>query len=125
MSNKFWIGCDISKSTFWIAVAKVDHPGMDWAKLRHHEFGHSEDGVAAFIAWLEGTRNDLEAAAKTVCPVIGDVLRRLEATEGCALARMSGSGGTCFGLFESEADARATARAMPDGWWAEAAEVLA
>ena len=54
MSNKFWIGCDISKSTFWIAVAEVGHPGMDWPKLRHHEFGHTEDGVAAFVAWLEG-----------------------------------------------------------------------
>lgn len=82
------------------------------------------DGFGGFIAWLSGTRNDLEDAAKTVCPVIGDVLERLAGADGCALSRMSGSGGTCFGLFESEAAARAATRAMPDGWWAEAAPVL-
>lgn len=81
-------------------------------------------GFDGFIAWLEGTRNDLEAAAKAVAPVISEVLDRLGAAEGCALARMSGSGGTCFGLFAREAQARAAAVGMPEGWWAEAAEVL-
>ncbi len=82
------------------------------------------DGFDGFITWLRGTRNDLERAAKTVAPGIGEVLDRLAATQGCALTRMSGSGGTCFGLFAREGDARAAAAAMPTGWWAEAAPVL-
>ena len=54
MSNKFWIGCDISKSTFWIALAKVDNSGTDWTKLPYHEFEHTAQGMAAFLHWLEG-----------------------------------------------------------------------
>ena len=54
MSKKFWIGCDISKKTFWIAVAEVDDLGMDWMKLSHQEFDHNEKGVAAFLKWLKG-----------------------------------------------------------------------
>ncbi len=53
MSNKFWIGCDIAKRTFWIALAKVGDPAMDWTKLSHKEFEHTEQGVKAFIEWLE------------------------------------------------------------------------
>lgn len=79
---------------------------------------------ASFITWLKTTRNDMERAAKTVSPVIAEVLERLDATRGCAIARMSGSGGTCFGLYQDEDAANAAARAMPDGWWAEAALVL-
>ena len=50
--------------------------------------------------WREG-RNDLEAPAIALVPEIGDVL---DALAGATLARMSGSGATCFGLFDSEAD---------------------
>ena len=54
-------------------------------------------------AGLSGLTNDLEAPAISLAPAIGDVLRAIAATRGCLLARMSGSGATCFGLF---ADAR-------------------
>lgn len=54
MSNKVWIGCDIAKNSFWIAVAKVDDPDMDWVKLPHREFEHSAQGVENFVQWLEG-----------------------------------------------------------------------
>lgn len=53
MSNKFWIGCDISKETFWVAVAKVDEHSMQWMKLPHHEFEHCAKGVTAFLRWLK------------------------------------------------------------------------
>jgi len=61
-------------------------------------------------------RNDLEAPAIGLCPVIADVLAALRATDPW-LARMSGSGATCFALYDSE-DARdaAAARISPD-WW--------
>jgi 4-diphosphocytidyl-2-C-methyl-D-erythritol kinase len=57
------------------------------------------DAVAAMAADLGGLRNDLEPVAIALRPVIGDVLAELAATPGCLLARMSGSGATCFGLY--------------------------
>mgnify|MGYP005989205313 CR=1 FL=1 len=77
-------------------------------------------GAAGLIAFLKEMRNDLEAPARRVEPVINLVLTALGAQPGCGLARMSGSGATCFGLFAREADAHAAARqigrAKPD-WW--------
>ncbi len=61
-------------------------------------------------------RNDLEAPALTICPIIGEVLAALNATNPL-LARMSGSGATCFALYESEADRDAAAATMPRDWW--------
>ncbi|HVW54967.1 MAG TPA: 4-(cytidine 5'-diphospho)-2-C-methyl-D-erythritol kinase [Rhizobiaceae bacterium] len=52
------------------------------------------------FAWLEQTRNDLQSPACGIAPPISDVLRTLE-NLGAAFARMSGSGATCFGLFET------------------------
>ncbi|MGE8125734.1 4-(cytidine 5'-diphospho)-2-C-methyl-D-erythritol kinase [Methylobacterium sp. NPDC080182] len=68
---------------------------------------------------LAGARNDLEAPALTVAPVIGDALAALRA-QGCRLARMSGSGATVFALFaDRRAAVRAAAalRAAHPGWW--------
>ena len=57
--------------------------------------------------------------------VIGDVLAALAAQPGCRLARMSGSGATCFGLFDSPAAAKAAEAALAGrGWWAAAAVLL-
>ncbi|MCJ2178015.1 4-(cytidine 5'-diphospho)-2-C-methyl-D-erythritol kinase [Novosphingobium album (ex Hu et al. 2023)] len=67
---------------------------------------------------LQG-RNDLEAPAVAICPVIADVLAALRET-GPFLARMSGSGATCFALYDSEAGLEAAAdkiaEVQPD-WW--------
>ncbi len=66
--------------------------------------------------------NDLEAAALRLCPTIADVLAALRAMTGCRLARMSGSGATCFGLFGGERDAALAARdiaARHPGWWVQ------
>jgi 4-diphosphocytidyl-2-C-methyl-D-erythritol kinase len=83
----------------------------------------------AFAAWLSmQTRNDLVGPARQVSPVLEDVQAALEAATDCLLARMSGSGGTHFGLFASETAASAAAgrlaKAHPD-WWVAAAAVLA
>jgi 4-diphosphocytidyl-2-C-methyl-D-erythritol kinase len=76
--------------------------------------------AATAIAWLATQRNDLEAPARAIAPAIGAVLTALAATPGCGLARMSGSGATCFGLFPTDTAAAAAARALrsahPD-WW--------
>jgi 4-diphosphocytidyl-2-C-methyl-D-erythritol kinase len=72
------------------------------------------------IAWLNAQGNDLEPAAISLHPVIGDVLATLRALPGCKLARMSGSGATCFGLFSaSDAAARKLQDLHPD-WWVRA-----
>jgi 4-diphosphocytidyl-2-C-methyl-D-erythritol kinase len=57
------------------------------------------------LAWLEQTRNDLQPPACGIAPVISDVLRSIKES-GASLARMSGSGATCFGLFETMDEAQ-------------------
>ena len=80
----------------------------------------SFDTPDALIQWLASMRNDLEAPAAQLCPQITSVLEVLRNEAGCALARMSGSGATCFGLFQTKEQAElATNRlfkAYPD-WW--------
>ncbi|TCZ61300.1 4-(cytidine 5'-diphospho)-2-C-methyl-D-erythritol kinase [Roseicella aquatilis] len=63
------------------------------------------------------TRNDLEPAAIALCPAVAEVLAAIRALPGCLLARMSGSGATCFGLFADAAAAGAAAALLPGGWW--------
>lgn len=78
--------------------------------------------------WLAETRNDLEPAAIALVPAIGTLLRDMRTVDGCALARMSGSGGTVFGLFGSAAQAHQAAhdmRARHPGYWVAAAPVMA
>ncbi|SDG67016.1 4-(cytidine 5'-diphospho)-2-C-methyl-D-erythritol kinase [Roseospirillum parvum] len=80
--------------------------------------------ASALGAALKSRRNDLEAPARQLAPVIGQVLDGLAATAHCRLARMSGSGATCFGLYDSpdtaHAAADALARAHPEWWLAPA-----
>ncbi|MDO8980125.1 MAG: 4-(cytidine 5'-diphospho)-2-C-methyl-D-erythritol kinase [Afipia sp.] len=87
--------------------------------------GWPADG-ASFDAWIEaigsGT-NDLERPALKVESVIGDVLSALRATDGVQLARMSGSGATCFAIFKTIGDAGQAAKAISQahpGWWVHA-----
>ena len=75
---------------------------------------------ADLLAWLRARGNDLEAPARRIAPVIGEVLATLGAQPGCRLARMSGSGATCFGVFDDEQAAARAARAMRQArpsWW--------
>jgi 4-diphosphocytidyl-2-C-methyl-D-erythritol kinase len=74
--------------------------------------------AAAMAADLRGCMNDLQAPAIALAPVIGEVLAALTALPGALLARMSGSGATCFALFATPAGAAAAAAhvARP-GWW--------
>ncbi len=76
--------------------------------------------VNAFAAALRATHNDLEVPARALVPAIDVVLAALYKVEGCLFARMSGSGATCFALFETEAAAHGAAadlaRGQP-GWW--------
>jgi 4-diphosphocytidyl-2-C-methyl-D-erythritol kinase len=80
-------------------------------------------GPAALLAEIASGRNDLEAPAIELEPAIADVLAVLRKLPGCRLARMSGSGPTCFGLFDSSRAASAAARTLRIGypaWWVRA-----
>ncbi len=66
--------------------------------------------------WREG-RNDLEAPARALAPAIGDVVDWLTAQPGADFVRISGSGATCFALFEEEQGRDAAAAACPPSWW--------
>jgi 4-diphosphocytidyl-2-C-methyl-D-erythritol kinase len=69
---------------------------------------------------LVAGRNDMEPAASALAPEIADGVALLAASDGCRLARMSGSGATVFGLFDSPRAAKAAARALGrirPGWW--------
>jgi 4-diphosphocytidyl-2-C-methyl-D-erythritol kinase len=84
-----------------------------------------EDG-ASLEDWVEAlaeNSNDLELPAMRLQPVIGDVLSALNATNGAWLARMSGSGATCFAIYENTAEAqRASQKIQLDHpkWWVHA-----
>lgn len=81
----------------------------------------------ALAAFLKTQRNDLEHPACAMAPEIAKVLTQIGATDGCLLARMSGSGATCFGLYASASAAQSAAdtlRASAPKWWVKAARVL-
>ncbi len=81
---------------------------------------------ARFIAGLAGQRNDLAAPAIRIAPEIALTLAALDALQECRLARMSGSGATVFGLFDTPAAAQEAASRMAvehPGWWVRAATI--
>lgn len=74
------------------------------------------------ISLLSRAGNDLEAPALQVAPILPSVLSRLAALPGCRLARMSGSGATCFALFDDCRQSAAAAKLLSDerpDWWAK------
>lgn len=79
-------------------------------------------GIAEFVAWLADQRNDLQVAAERLEPVVSKVVDAVTES-GALLSRMSGSGATCFGLFETEAAANRAAAALSRAnptWWVRA-----
>lgn len=116
---------------FWVVLA---NPGAEvptgriFAALARHENPPAPPlprltDFAELVAWLRPLRNDLEAAARALCPAVAETLDALAAAP---LTRVSGSGATCFALHADEAAARAQAaeirRARP-GWWVAAGPV--
>ena len=82
--------------------------------------------AVGLIDWLSDQRNDLQAPAIELVPQIAICLETLAATDGCRLARMTGSGATCFALYETFEKARASAESLyhahPD-WWVAGCEL--
>ena len=106
-------------------------PQVFRARLGDFSPGAGAEGVlpaspadaTALATALASTGNDLTAPAIALLPVIAEVLAALEAAPGCLLARMSGSGATCFALFAEDGTAEAAAAAIgteQPGWWSVA-----
>lgn len=109
---------DLAGAPVLLVNPRVPLPtGPVFAAWDGEDRGALPDGPASVIA-REG-RNDLEAPAIGLCPEIGEVLRVLDGTRAF-LSRMSGSGATCFALFEDEAARDAAfseVGARQPGWW--------
>jgi 4-diphosphocytidyl-2-C-methyl-D-erythritol kinase len=91
------------------------NPGVE---LSTREVFRRWDGVdrGPLGDWRKG-RNDLEEAAISLVPEIASVLDWLGAQGGAEFVRMSGSGATCFGLFDSKRARDSAVAAVPEGWW--------
>ena len=91
--------------------------------LRDRSWPKAGASIAEWIGAFEEVGNDLEKPAMRIQPVIGKVLSTLAAAGGARLARMSGSGATCFAIFDNAAEAQvAAAKIQRDhpGWWVHA-----
>jgi 4-diphosphocytidyl-2-C-methyl-D-erythritol kinase len=112
-------GVAVSTPAVFRALAVRDNPPLPALPDRFADLG-------ALVAWLQTTRNDLQAPAMTLAPMVADVLDALGTSAGCRFARMSGSGATCFGLYPDEGSAIAAsagiARIRPD-WWVGAGAI--
>ena len=79
------------------------------------------------IAWLGDQRNDLEAPAMTMVPEVAAVVDAISELPKCHVARMSGSGATCFGLFtdikHADEAANHLQKAHPN-WWVVATKMV-
>ena len=112
-----------------VAVATSDvfsalalQPGDQLARRPHPVIGAGSEThrAGALLALLRRCRNDLEAPAIAIAPVIGEALTLLRRMQTCRLARMSGSGATVFGLYDdcrAAASAARIVRAAHPDWW--------
>lgn len=107
-------GVEVPTGPVFAELERRDNPGMPERLPTWRD-------AAELAAWLAGQRNDLESPARRIAPQLGEVLAALAARPGCLLARMSGSGATCFGLFATPRAAETAAGALArPGWWAVA-----
>jgi 4-diphosphocytidyl-2-C-methyl-D-erythritol kinase len=112
-----------TKDVFAILSAPSVKAGCGSTKTSPFETSGPRPTAATLIQQVARGRNDLEGPAITIAPVIGEVLAVLRELPGCRLARMSGSGATCFGLFETNRLAVAGAKRLLSahpGWWGQA-----
>ncbi len=106
------------------AVYRALHLDNYTAAIDLPAFTSSHD-LVDFLA--RHTRNDMTAAAINIVPAIADVLTDLDRTSGCLLARMSGSGATCFGVFADKETVNTAAlhlQTQHPAWWVMATETI-
>ena len=111
--------CAVATAAVFARLADPDNPGLPALPGRWRDMDHLAE-------YLRGCRNDLAGPGVGIEPAIGEVLAALAGAPRCLLARMSGSGATCFGLFASEAERDAAAEAIAAGhpdWWTLATRI--
>ncbi|WP_114287455.1 4-(cytidine 5'-diphospho)-2-C-methyl-D-erythritol kinase [Candidatus Halocynthiibacter alkanivorans] len=107
-------GVEVPTPAIFAGLARKDNAAMPEVMPRF-------DSPANCAAWLAGQRNDLEPPALILAPVIGEVLRALRSGPA-RLARMSGSGATCFAIYDTVAQAQQAAALLSQrqpGWWVQ------
>lgn len=113
-------GCAVSTPDVFARLARRENPPLP-------PFPAIFSSPAEIARYLLGCRNDLEAPARAVTPVIAEIVDDLAGSPGCLIARMSGSGATCFGLYPDTGAADAAARAIAarrPGWWVTSTTTL-
>ncbi|MFW2587926.1 4-(cytidine 5'-diphospho)-2-C-methyl-D-erythritol kinase [Sagittula sp. SSi028] len=105
----------VSTPAVFRAMTRRDNPPMPAHLPRFAD-------AADLVAFLQTQRNDMQPAAEGIEPAVGQVLDALGRLPGCGLARLSGSGATCFGLFAAATQAdldqmAAEIRAAHPDWW--------
>jgi 4-diphosphocytidyl-2-C-methyl-D-erythritol kinase len=109
-------GVEVSTPKVFKALECRDNPAMPPVVPSFRD-------VFALARWLAAQRNDLERAARAMAPGISLALDALAGRDGCLLSRMSGSGATCFGLFDSMESAERAAAILSEAvpaWWVRA-----
>jgi len=90
----------------------VQPPASPWSDL------------ASFVEALADRGNDLTAAATSLCPAIVEVLAFLRRTDAVRYAAMTGSGATCFALYDTSAAAHRAAATVPAAWWRHSGQLV-
>ena len=102
-----------------------DRHAKDFSKSS--PFDQTPNNISELAALLRERTNDLTEAAMRVAPMIGDTIKALDDCRGALLTRLSGSGGTCFALFEHENEAKEAGDALTKRkpqWWVRAVPLL-
>ena len=110
----------VSVATKDVFAALRAPPVAEWASSDSADAQWSAADKQALIELLARHRNDLEPPAISLHPAIAQALAALRGLDGCRLARMSGSGASCFALFDSHRAAAAAARVLRVArptWW--------
>lgn len=102
----------VSTPAVFKAMTKRDNPALPELPERFAD-------LAELLAYLQTTRNDMQAAAASLCPAISEVMAVLTALPEVQFARMSGSGATCFALCQAgmERQIAAAVSASHPNWW--------
>jgi 4-diphosphocytidyl-2-C-methyl-D-erythritol kinase len=112
---------EVPTPTVFKALKEKNNPPM---KTPFPDWQNADDARV----WLQNERNDLEAPAIAAQPVIGAAIEALRASQNCTLARMSGSGATCFGIYPTKIardDALRVLQSAHPNWWVTATQTIA
>lgn len=117
-------------TSLWMLLVTPNKPLLTAEVYKHFKgpFSASVPSVPTDILALRPLNNDLQMPATALMPVIGDIIKAIAGTPDCKLARMSGSGAACFGLYETEQTARRAQDVIKQsqpGWWITLTKVMA